>query len=492
MTGVRYLVLLALCAYLSASVGAQDLSGTIWIFSLGTPLQPYPDNTWTVIQGAAGSPLAVKIQRGAQPAAELHGSYDGHRIEVKVDQAASHGVYSGNLSAEGTSIDGVYKETRPAGEVSQPFRLTRLDSISQADSLKLTCIEPANDPRAVICKAFVKSGRRLKYSWSLDGEIQPAMTEEIRLARVAFGSHRITAIGFEPETQLLTPPETLTFVKKKPRSFDLPLLALAAALLGVAGAAGLWTRKKWVKSVEVEVDSPRDPRRKNPSPSGTRKSVPSLRGDGVDETLVEFRGGLSPEAEFRAPDPSPRLLLKRAESGVMVRAVFLGSNPAKARLELRDAGDTIEVKVLVEPIVLEIQVSVKKTGFAPREWTSRVGGLCGAAAGRVSSDGTPVLHAQCQASLRIDGGNWSPAVTAYSDHEGNFRFEMPPLITQILGVELPELRLEKTDLIALSREPLEELCAVQTEDKANHSAVLTLDSMSEAWLAALAEWSTQC
>lgn len=486
------LVLLALGCCLSFSVGAQDMSGTVWIFSLGMPPQPLPDHTWTIVQGAPGSPLTVRIQRGAQPAAELHGSYDGRKIEVQVDQSASHGVYGGNLSAEGTSIDGVYRETRPAGEVSQPFRLTRLDSISQLDSLKLTCIEPGNDPQAVVCQASVKSGRRLKFSWSLDGEIQPAMTEEIRLARVPFGSHRVTAIGFEPETQLLTPPETLTFVKEKPRSWDLPLLALASALLGLAGMAGLWTRKKWIKSVEVEVEGPRDQRRQNPAPSGSRKAVPSLRGDGVDETLVEFRGGLSKEAEFRAPDSSPRLLLKRAESGVMVRGVFLGANPAQARLELRDGGDTVQVKVRVEPIVLEIQVSVQKAGFAPREWTSRVGGMCGAAAGRVCSDGTPVVHAQCQASLRIDGGNWSPAATACSDHEGNFRFTMPPLMTQVLGVELPELRLEKTDLIALSREPLEELCAAETQGRASHSAVLTLDPERQAWLQALAEWSTRC
>jgi hypothetical protein len=489
---IHLLGFLMLWFYAPGSARAQDLSGTVWIFSMGNPPQPFPDNTWKIVAGAPGSPLSVLIQRGMGEAAQLHGSYKGKKLVVQVDQRQSRGVYRGSLSEDGTKIEGFYSESRDGAEVEQPFRLTRLDSLTSIETIQISWQQSPNDPEAVVCKASLPSGQRLNFSWSLDGQMQPAMTSEVRLTRVKPGSHRITAIGFDSQSQFLTAPQTITFVKKAPRSWDLPLLVVALALLGLAGLG--WGRKKWVKSVEVEVGSDPGGQKsflgRSSAKTARDESVLPVRGDGRDETLVQFRGILAQDVELRAPDPSPRLLLKKVEAGVMVRAVYLGARPAQARLELHRGKEVSPIKVAVEPILLELQLAFEKRGFAPRSYTTRVGGLCGAVGGRVVSSGEPVAYASCQACMRIDGGEWSNPVSGQSDGEGFFRFEMPPLFVQVLGVELAEFRLEKMDLPGQGSEPLETLCAARPPGAGTVKAkvVLQLPPEAEDWLNSLAEW----
>lgn len=485
---IRLLGLFALwcCVLLPPTALAQDLSGTVWIFSVGNPPQPFPDNTWKIVSGAPGSPLSVEIQRGMEKSATLQGGFDGKNIEVQVYRQQSHGLYRGNLSGDGTTIEGTYSETRPDGQATQPFRLTRLDSLFSAEPIQLSWKQTNEDPQAVICKAFLPSDQRLKYSWSLDGQMQPAMTSEVRLTGVQPGAHRITAIGFDSQSKMLTAPQTLNFEILAPRSWDIPLVMVAMVLLVLAGLK--WGRKNWIKAVEVDFGTPWKNKSRRPGQAAKGgQTVLELRGDGEDETLVQIRGGLAHDAQLLAPDPSPRLLLKKVEEGVMVRAVYLGARTARARLEVHCREQVIQVQVAVEPILLEIQAEFNKPGFATRRFTTAVGGLCGAVVGRIASAGQPVAFATCKASMRIDGGAWSEPVVGQSDAQGNFRFEMPSLMVRVLGMELSEFRLEKMDLPAKSSNRLEELCAAGPPGAAG-TRVLSLPPEATEWLKSLGEW----
>lgn len=470
--------------------GSQDLSGSVWIFSLGAPPQPLPDNTWKIVKGVAGSPVSVLIQRGKTEAAEFPGSFDGKELVVRVSENQMRGTYRATLSSDGNSLEGSYSEVGSGKEIKQPIRLTRLDSLAGVEALQLSWLPSSEDPDTIVCRALVPSGRRLHFSWSFDGELQPALSAEVRLTRVSPGEHTVRAIGFDGESAFLTAPQTLTFTKSGARSWDLPLLAVALGFLGLALVG--WGRKQWIKSVEVDLGGA-------PKSSGSwlkksaraeEDSILPVRGDGVDETLLQIRGILAEDVELRAPDPSPRLLFKKVEAGVMVRAVYLGSRTAPARLEMRRGAEVSTLKVSVEPILIELQLDWQKPGFEPKTQVARVGGLCGGVMGRLTSKGQPVAFARGQACLRVDGGEWSDPVAAQTDGEGFFSLGMPARLVEVLGVELPEFRLEKLEISLQAGESLDDRCAEQPHGAggAKGKASLKLHPEAEEWLNMLAEW----
>jgi len=479
--------LLTLClgVWLHPVSGAEDLTGTCWVFSLGNPPQPFADSTWKVDRGAPGSAFRVVLQRGKE-SAQLEGAFDGRKVTISLDRAGSQGHYEGRLNEDGSKIEGLYSEARPTGELTQPFRLTRLESLSSSEPIRIDWKQQIDDPEAVICKASVASGKVLSYSWSLDGERLAGTTPEMRLNGLAPGTHRVTAIGFDDNTQFLTAPQTLTLEIRTPGSWGPSLLMLSLVMLGLVGVG--W-RRKGFPSAKVEVEVPVWETRSSRAGSVSRadSSILKLRGDGKDEKLIPIPENLISDAELCAPDSGPRLLLKKGATGVRVRSVYLGERLTEARLELRRGQEFNPFTITVEPIFLVVEVKFEKPGFATRRYTTRVTRLCDAIVGRITSAGRPVAFATCQASIRFDGGEWSVPAAGQSDAQGEFRFEMPRLLVRLLGVESPEFRLEKMDLPSQSSQSLEALCSAAAP-KYGRAQALNMSAEAAAWLKSVADW----
>ncbi|MBT9588086.1 hypothetical protein IV102_32415 [bacterium] len=481
----RCCFLLCLLLWLPVAAGAQDLSGSRWVFSIGNPLQPMADNHWTIVTGVPGAPLTVSVPRGGEPAALLEGSYDGKQLEVLVRRDSDHGSYRGSLSEDGAQIDGLYTV---GPEHSLPFRLTRLDRMSSLGQLQIRCQTDLDDPELVICKASLSplpvSASQLHYSWSLDGRQQPAMTADIRLTGVQPGAHRISVIAMDVHSQALTAPHSINFSKRPRRSWDGWALGLALTLL-LSSALLYRGRRPLQEPVETAALEPVAAESGHPP----LRIVPNrlrLRGDGRDQGVVLVEGG-DPDQPVRLEAAPPRLLhILPGDSGFQLRSVLVGLQEMPVRLEVLRGSETQVLEVVVEPIFVEVQVTVSKPGFASIRHHSRMGALAASITGRVGSGGRPVAHAKCRASLKIDGGKWAASVLGLTDSRGCFRFAMPPRLVKVLHMEAPEWSVEPIELSCTRPGDLTRRGAARSTVKGGRrNDVLKLPAGAGAWLSAI-------